>query len=121
MIKAVFDTNILIDYLIGLEQARNAIKVYENPMISRITWMEVLIGGELDEQEVLKQFLNSFKIIDLTPEICELAINIRREFRVKLPDAIIWATAKFNNALLVTRNSEDFPSQLADIKIPYVI
>lgn len=117
--KAVLDTNILIDYLVGLEQARNVIKIYENAMISRITWMEVLVGGEIDEQEALKQFLSNFKVIELESRICELAVSIRKEFRVKLPDAVIWATAKFNNALLITRNIKDFPSQLADIKIPY--
>ena len=38
---------------------------------------------------------------------------------VDIPDAIIWATAKSNSSLLITRNTKDFPPQATDIKIPY--
>ncbi|HBS27770.1 MAG TPA: hypothetical protein DD827_11730 [Gammaproteobacteria bacterium] len=48
-------------------------------------------------------------------------ISIRSENRIKLPDAIFWATAKSHQALLVTRNTEYFPEDQADIRIPYRI
>ncbi|CAN0605514.1 unnamed protein product, partial [Ectocarpus sp. 12 AP-2014] len=46
---------------------------------------------------------------------------VRVKNKVKLPDAIIWATAKYKNSLLITRNIKDFSMQSADIKIPYYI
>lgn len=42
--KAVFDTNILIDYLIGNLLAKKEIEQYQSPQISIITKMEILVG-----------------------------------------------------------------------------
>ena len=42
--KAVFDTNILIDLLNGREEANNEAGRYSNLAISRISWIEVLTG-----------------------------------------------------------------------------
>ncbi|WP_197062049.1 PIN domain-containing protein [Rickettsia hoogstraalii] len=42
--KATFDTNILIDYLLGNLSARREISLYNNPQISIITKMEILVG-----------------------------------------------------------------------------
>ncbi len=42
---AVFDTNIVIDALNGVVQADAEFSLYERVLISRITWMEVLIGA----------------------------------------------------------------------------
>jgi predicted nucleic acid-binding protein len=40
---------------------------------------------------------------------------------MRLPDAIIWASAKRENALLVTRNIRDFPEHEPGVRIPYRI
>lgn len=42
--KALFDTNVLIDFLAGIPQARGEIDRYDDAAISIVTWMEVLIG-----------------------------------------------------------------------------
>ena len=43
----LFDTNILIDYLNGIPQAREVLTEYHaNPAISAITWMEVMVGAK---------------------------------------------------------------------------
>lgn len=45
--RALFDTNILIDYLNGIPQARDVLVEYHiNPAISAITWMEVMVGAK---------------------------------------------------------------------------
>ena len=116
--KAVFDTNILIDYLIGNLLAKKEIEQYKSPQISIITKMEILVGVT-DNEEIIKEFLNGFNIIPLNDEIAEIAVNIRKENKIKIPDAIIWATAKYTDSLLITRNTKDFPGLGADIKIPY--
>ncbi|WP_253308468.1 type II toxin-antitoxin system VapC family toxin [Rickettsia endosymbiont of Orchestes rusci] len=119
--KAVFDTNILIDYLLGKLPASNELKQYKNPQISIITKMEILVGTSEDTEEITKKFLDNFTVISLNEEIAEIAVAIRKEYKIKLPDAIIWATAKYNNSLLITRNIKDFPIHASDIKIPYNI
>ena len=116
--KAVFDTNILIDYLIGNLLAKKEIEQYHSPQISIITKMEILVGVT-DNEEIIKEFLNGFNIIPLNDEIAEIAVNIRKENKIKIPDAIIWATAKYTDSLLITRNTKDFQGLGADIKIPY--
>ena len=45
MVKALFDTNILIDFLHEVAAARDELHRYEDKAISIITWMEVLIGA----------------------------------------------------------------------------
>ena len=47
------------------------------------------------------------------------AITLRQEYKLKLPDAIIWASARLNNALLITRNTRDFDRGEPGIRIPY--
>jgi len=45
----------------------------------------------------------------------------RRERKVKLPDAIILATAELEGRLLVTRNTKDFPSDDPGVRVPYTL
>ena len=48
----------------------------------------------------------------MTDEIVDLTIDIRRQSKIKLPDAVIAATSLNNNLILITRNDKD----LKDIK-----
>ena len=116
---AVFDTNIVIDALNGVEQADAEYGRYERVLISRITWMEVLVGAEGDDSE-LRDFMETrFEIIPLDLAVAETAVQLRREHRIRLPDAIIWGTAKANGAVLVTRNTKDFDPEWEGIQVPY--
>ena len=118
---AVFDTNIVIDALNGVAEADTEYSRYERVLISRITWMEVLIGVDEDDAEV-RDFLGThFEIISLDVAVAETAIQLRREHRLRLPDAIIWATARVNDAVLVTRNTKDFNPDWDGIHLPYTI
>lgn len=118
--KAVFDSDILIDYLIGLEKAKYELSLYSEKCISIISWMEVMIGTENHEEEnKCRAFLGHFHLLDLHPEIAERTVNIRKKNRLKLPDAIIWATAQQEKCLLVTRNTKDFRKDDPSIRIPY--
>jgi predicted nucleic acid-binding protein len=50
------------------------------------------------------------------------AAALRRERpRLKLPDAIILATAQTRGRVLVTRNTKDFPAEMPGIRVPYVL
>ena len=58
--KALMDTNILIDYLNGINAARDEIDRYETPLISAISWMEVMVGVTEEEQPSIRSFLSRF-------------------------------------------------------------
>ncbi|MEA2055024.1 MAG: PIN domain-containing protein [Candidatus Thermoplasmatota archaeon] len=58
-------------------------------------------------------------IISLTNEIANLSIDIRRKYIIKLPDAVIAATALSNDLILVTRNEKDFDGVEVKIYNPF--
>ena len=118
---AVFDTNIVIDSLNGVADADEEYKRYDRVLISRITWMEILVGEKGDDEQLRDYLETHFEIIPLELSIAETAIQLRRERHIRLPDAIIWATAKVREAVLVTRNTKDFAPTLDGIRIPYEI
>ncbi len=119
MVKALFDTNILIDYLNAVTEARDELARFDTPSISIITWMEVLIGARSDVEAATRGFLDRFRIIAVDATVAEAAVRLRREHRIKLPDAIIWATAETSGLLLVTRNTKDFPEDHPGVRVPY--
>jgi len=116
---AVFDTNIVIDALNGIGKADLEYQRYQQVYISLITWMEVMVGA--NENDILTaDFLQSYFImLPLTQDIAKQAVVIRKQRKIKLPDAIIQATAQVHNALLVTRNVRDFPENSEGVRIPY--
>lgn len=120
--KAVFDTNILVDYLNGIEAAQVELNRYRSKMISVITQIEVLLGVE-DEKEgnLVRSFLSSFEVKELSTAIAEEAVKVRQETRMKIPDAIVYATAREAGCVVVTRNKKDFRPEWADVRIPYEI
>ena len=117
--KALFDTNILIDYLDGVEAARQEIGRFTERWISPITWMEVMVGVESGQEETVRTFLARFGQVPIDEAVAELAVSLRREHRIRLPDAIVWASARLGDALLVTRNTRDFPADDPGVRVPY--
>jgi hypothetical protein len=117
--RAVVDTNILVDYLNGVDLARAELARYAEPGISVITWMEVLVGASPTEEATLRSFLGRYEVVPLSAPIAEQAVVLRRKHRLRLPDAIIWSTALVNDRILVTRNEKDFPRDHPSIRVPY--
>jgi predicted nucleic acid-binding protein len=119
-VKALFDTNVLIDYLAGIDGAREELDRHRQRLISIVTWMECLAGARGEaEGDVIELFLREFTIVPVTRPIAREAVDIRRTRRIRLPDAIIWASARAESALLVTRNTKDFPAEAPGVRIPY--
>ena len=119
--RAVFDTNILIDYLNGVEAAKAEIARYARPAISVISWIEVLAGIKPGLETETRKFLSSFERLELTAEIAERTVALRRSAKMRVPDAIILATARVQNLILVTRNTKDFDADEPGIRVPYRI
>ncbi len=121
-VNPVLDTNILIDYLRGIEKAQQEMARYPDCSISLITWMEIMVGAaDKHEEALLRDFLSRFTCIAVSADIAETAVTLRRQHRIRIPDAIIWASAQASNTLLVTRNTRDFPPDNPDIRIPYAL
>ena len=116
----IFDSNIIIDFLNGHELAIDELNQYNLLRVSIITWIEVLSGVKTSkERKRADIFFQDFDIIPLNDDIAERAVQLRQTQRLKLPDAIILATAKAQNTLLITRDKKDFPIDDSSIRIPY--
>jgi predicted nucleic acid-binding protein len=117
-----FDTNILIDFLNGIPQAQAALTPFTRRVISRITWMEVMAGvKDTPDEDLTRSFLTQFELHEITADTAEAAITLRRHHipKIRLPDAIILASARLIGCRLTTRNTRDFPTDQADVHIPY--
>lgn len=113
------DTNILI-YLSKRKLEFGKIASPDDKLsISVITYMEVL-GYRFEndsEKHTIEQLCKYFPVIDLNPEIVEKVISIRQKHKIKLPDAIILATALVGELELITANVADFINIVLDLKI----
>lgn len=119
--RALFDSNILIDYLRGIPQARDELAHRPNACISLLTWIEVMVGVR-DPADVAptRDFLARFTLIQPDMKIAALAVQLRQTWRrLRLPDALIWASARAHGMPLVTRDVGDYPNGETDVLIPY--
>lgn len=120
--KAVFDTNLLIDYLNGIESAAQELSLYQTRIISIITYIEVLVGASDQEEETtIRGFLTSFERREVCSTIADAAIQLRQEHQLKVPDAIVYGTARVEGCILVSRNTKDLKPTWPDIRVPYQI
>ncbi len=117
--KAVFDTNILIDFLNGIEAAKDELAHFQTRQISVITYIEVMVGASPEEEAAVRGFLASFQVVELSAAIANETISIRQQHGLKIPDAIVYATARVEGCLLVSRNTKDLKSDWPDIRVPY--
>ena len=121
-----FDTNILIDALVGYPPARSeiqrAVALGSRPWISRMAWIEILSKGNEAMVRDALGFLSRFGLDEIDDEIAHRAAALRRERpRLKSPDAIILATAQTRGRVLITRNTKDFPAEMPGIRVPYTL
>ena len=119
--KAVFDTNILVDHLLGISQAKQQIENYDTRIISVITWMEIMVGANPKSELQLTNFLLAFTVAPISTTTAQLAVEIRKKLKIKLPDAIILAAAEEYECILLTRNTKDFSESDPRIRVPYKI
>ncbi len=55
-----------------------------------------------------EQFIDNATLIDLNQAIVQQSIKLKRQYTIKLPDAIIAAACLVNGLDLITRNTDDF-------------
>jgi hypothetical protein len=102
--RFLLDTNILL-YLIGKKIPVEALPEGEF-IVSFVTELEVLSYPSItpQEEQQLKRFLQEIPVIDITADIKERTIELRKKYNLRLPDAIIAATALQIGAALVTND-----------------
>ena len=120
----LLDTNILIYYFNGnmepVVKDKVSMLIRESFQISIISKMEFLgFPFNSKERQKAEQFVEWATIKALTDEIVQNVIDIRKEKSIKLPDAIIAATAMQCSAILVTRNTKDFKTLALEIFNPF--
>jgi predicted nucleic acid-binding protein len=116
----LIDSNAIIDFisnklpLKGMNFVENVVNAVPN--LSIISKMEVLgFPMEVSEEQIFIEFFNDSNIVSISDDIVDKTIEIRKNHKMNLPDAIIAATALTNDCMIISRNSKDFS------KIPKLI
>ena len=120
----VLDTDIFIDFLRGVDTAINFFKENNDKIaFSAITESELLSGevcNNKNERSNLIHFLAQFDKIEVDNPLAQIAGDVRREFGLEVPDAIIAASAMIIDAQLVTRNTKHFENiKGLEVRKPY--
>ncbi len=99
----LFDTNAVLYFLNQTKQLQdNSSAVF----ISFVNELELLSYSKLssNEEKSIKHFLKLIEIINIDQEIKSMTITLRQKYLIKLPDAIICATAISHKLTLVTND-----------------
>ncbi|NCO33916.1 MAG: type II toxin-antitoxin system VapC family toxin [Armatimonadetes bacterium] len=110
-IERILNTNVVVDFLDGDETVvafwRDRVQG-RKAAVSQITRMELLSAPGLtpDAETEIRRLLQGLRVIGIGAAVEEKAVRLRREYRLKLPDAIIAATAEVLDWPLVTADEE---------------
>ncbi len=117
----LLDTNIIIDIL----KNRNWVTEYISDLETRpfsacqIARIELLchpfITDEVEKR--ILEFLNKILVFPITYEVECQAILLRRKMKLKIPDALIVATAIVHDYILVTRDQQLFHLKYPELEV----
>jgi hypothetical protein len=112
--KYLIDTNVAIEYIgesIPVGVLNKLDELFDGHFyISVINKIELLGFAGITKNEELKfnELIKASNVLGLSDEIIDRTIAIRKQYKIKLPDAIIIASAFENQLILITRNTKDF-------------
>lgn len=110
----LLDTNFVINYFKGIFKGEAGkftdSVINDTTFISIITRMELLSWKLLKakDEEVINEFISDSIVFSLEETIVKKTISLRKVNTIKLPDAIIAATAIVHDLQLITHNLKDF-------------
>jgi predicted nucleic acid-binding protein len=117
--KFLIDTNIILGLFAGkIAISKLEILLKHNVSVSIVTYMETLGWQNITPKEIVdfNDFFSNTNIFQIDYSIVEKTIALKQKLKIKLPDAIIAATAIVNNLTLATRNVKDF-NKINELKI----
>lgn len=108
-LRCVLDTNAVVSLLNGNSELAIRLETAAYVGISVITYLEFLAFEGLTEADLksFKQFCSRVEIVPLVHNdgLANIVLTLRTRHRLKLPDAIIGATALYRKALVITNDS----------------
>ena len=110
----LLDSNFIINYFKGIFEGDA--RQFSDSIINRTTYISVITRIELlgwksiiaKDEKLIKEFISDSTVFSLEESIIIRTISIRKSIKIKLPDAIIAATAIEHNMQLLTHNINDF-------------
>lgn len=119
----MFDTDVLIDHLLGKAGATETILKFKNTanFCSVITIGEILFGMRPSEKDKTLKLIDSLTPLDVNKKIITDAYKIKnscKSYNPGLYDCIIAATAIEADLILVTKNSKHYPDKRLKLFIP---
>jgi len=119
--RYLIDTSVVIKYLNASISADSLSKldqvIDQESRISFITEIELQVWNPSnpDDMAIYQEFVASSLVIGIDSNIIRETIRIRKHYRIKLPDALIAATALVNDLVLVADNDKDY-EKVSDLK-----
>lgn len=109
----LLDTNVLLDFLADkLPEKSKALLAGLHPeetYTSIIVKIEALgYNGHSKTMQVLTEFVGQLQVLPLSEQVADQTIQIKRKIKIKLPDAVLAATALVYGLTLVTRTIVNF-------------
>ncbi|WP_138989429.1 type II toxin-antitoxin system VapC family toxin [Larkinella sp. C7] len=110
----LIDTSAVIKYLNGTLPDNGLLFIDEivdrKSCVSFVSEIELQVWNPTNPEdlEVYQAFITNSTVVGISPAIVSETIRIRKDFKVKLPDAIIAATALINGWVLIADNDKDF-------------
>lgn len=116
-ISQVLDTNVVLYHLGGrlsspVGEGRNCVSI--------VTQLELLSYPNITptEEAQIQSLLDDLTVVGLEPDICHSTVYLRRAYRLRLPDAIICATALALDATLLTNDKK--LAEVSEIRVSSV-
>ncbi|SFR49370.1 PIN domain-containing protein [Thiomicrospira sp. ALE5] len=103
----VLDTNAVIQLLRGNQEVLRIVSLADALAISVITELEFLSYSKLSNNDIqlFEQFKSRIDVVSLettNTELMQIVCNLRLNTSLKMPDAIVAATAVVRNSKLIT-------------------
>ncbi len=117
----LLDTNVLVyAFNESRPEARQIIKqaAHYSAAVSMLTWVEVMTGTTDGDRDKTREFLNRFEIVGIDLHIAETAARLRNTVRLKIADAVIYATALTTQRTLITFDAEHFSNDMPFVFLP---